>query len=295
MFKAVGRDHRRRDDDLPQVRLPPRRATRRPRSPGSTWPPARSARACRSRSASRWPARTWTSCPYHVWIALRRLRARRGLDLGGPRQGRPTTSCPTSPPSSTSTGSASAARPSSAGTSTSTAAASRRSAASPIVIDGHDVTAIDRAFGTALSNDRQADRDHRQDHQGQGLLGDREQGRLARQGAAAGHGRAGDQGARRHPQPQGQDRASPRPSPRARRSAPDGGRRPAHLQEGRQGRHPQGVRRRAARARRDPRGRGDGRRGLELDPRRRVREGLSRTASSRSTSPSSSWSRRRWA
>ena len=34
-----------------------------------------------------------------------------------------------------------------------------------------------------------ADADHRQDDQGQGLPGDREQERLARQGAAAGHGR----------------------------------------------------------------------------------------------------------
>ena len=43
-----------------------------------------------------------------------------------------------------------------------------------------------------------------------------------------------------------------------------------------------------------PAGRGRaGRRGVQLDPRRRVQEGLSRTASSRCSSPSSSWSRRR--
>ena len=53
----------------------------------------------------------------------------------------------------------------------------------------------------------------------------------------------------------------------------------------------QGVRRRAARARQGPRRRRRARRrGLELDLRGRVREGASRSATSRCTSPSSSWS-----
>ena len=57
------RDQRRGAADLPQVRQPPRRATRRPSSPGWTSPPAPWARACPSASASRWRASTSTSSP----------------------------------------------------------------------------------------------------------------------------------------------------------------------------------------------------------------------------------------
>ena len=67
ILKAAGRDRRRRAADVPQAQLaaggPPHPArSRRP-----TWRRARSARACRSPSASRWRAATSTSCPYRVW------------------------------------------------------------------------------------------------------------------------------------------------------------------------------------------------------------------------------------
>ena len=52
-----------------------------------------------------------------------------------------------------------------------------------IVIDGHDVEAIDRAYAEALEVDRQAGRDRREDDQGQGRAAGRGQERLARQGA----------------------------------------------------------------------------------------------------------------
>ena len=67
----------------------------------------------------------------------------------------------------------------------------------PIVIDGHDLHEIDDAFTSARADGDRPDRDHRPHHQGQGLQGDREQGRLARQGAASGSRREGDRRAGR--------------------------------------------------------------------------------------------------
>ena len=65
-----------------------------------------------------------------------------------------------------------------------------------IEIDGHDVEQIDAAYREAGVHDREADRDRREDAQGQGVLEGRGPGRLARQGGRRGGGR----GARRHPE-----------------------------------------------------------------------------------------------
>ena len=103
-----------------------------------------------------------------------------------------------------------------------------------------------------------AHRDPGQDHQGQGLLRGREQGWLARQAVPAGDGRAGDRRARRGAQP-----GAARPGAGAGRAGPGArqaddprpGARPAGQAERgasgvrgrREGRHQEGLRRRAGR------------------------------------------------
>ena len=67
-----------------------------------------------------------------------------------------------------------------------------------IEIDGHDVEAIDRAFGEAAAQQEPADGDRRAHAQGQGRQGGRGQAGLARQGARPPRG--GDRGARRRAQ-----------------------------------------------------------------------------------------------
>ena len=119
-----------------------------------------------------------------------------------------------------------------------------------------------------------------------------EQGRLARQGARR---RAGEEGHRRAGRRAPSHRARPPSRRRRQPAAPAAGAaaEAADLRGRQQGGDAQGVRRRAGRPGRAPARRGRaGRRGLQLHPRRRVQEGLSRTASSRCSSPSSSWSAR---
>ena len=71
-----------------------------------------------------------------------------------------------------------------------------------LTVDGHDLAAIDQAMTAAAGHvGRPAHGDPGQDHQGQGVLRGREQGRLARQAAPARHGRAGDRRTRRRAQP----------------------------------------------------------------------------------------------
>ncbi len=70
-----------------------------------------------------------------------------------------------------------------------------------LVIDGHDLNAIDHALSTAADGHhrRPADGHPGQDGQGARLLRGRGQPRLARQAVPAGHGRAGHRPARRRP------------------------------------------------------------------------------------------------
>ena len=89
-----------------------------------------------------------------------------------------------------------------------------------IVIDGHDLTEIDEALSSARSGERPAERRDRPHHQGQGVQGDREQGRLARQGAASRAGREGDRGAGRQSATCASTSAHPRPSNQPRRTPP---------------------------------------------------------------------------
>ena len=115
-----------------------------------------------------------------------------------------------------------------------------------IVIDGHDLGEIDKAFARAAGSGP-AHRDPGPHPQGPRVLRGRGPRGLARQAAARGDGRAGHRRARRRTPPDGH-RAAAR-----RRVAPGLAQRrgePAPLRAGRQGRHPAGVRPGAGRGRR---------------------------------------------
>ena len=276
MFKAAGAIT---DQELltpPQVRQPAPGPSQ-PARPAATWtwPPARSARACPSASA--WPstASTSTSLPYRVWVVLGDSECAEGsiweafdkasyykldnliaiLDMN--RLGQR---------GETDLGWNSAAY----------AARARAFGWHAIELDGHDLTAIDKAYAEALKHEGQADRPRRQDGQGQRRLVRRQQGRLARQG---------------HERPTRPSRPSPSwaangtsssSSPQPEKRRPEGpptatAVEAAVLPARRQGGDAQGLRRRPRRPRRRPARRGGaGRRGVQLDARRRVQEGVSR-------------------
>ena len=201
---------------LPQARQPARRATPRPGGcRGWRRPPARSARGCPSASASRWPGSGWTAPATGCGCCAATAnwpRARCGRPPSTPG----TSTSTTSPRSSTSTGSASAAPPGTGTTWTPTPAASQAFGWHTIEIDGHDVDAVDRAYGEAASTSGPAHRDPRPHPQGQGRRGRRGPRGPARQ-AAAGR-RGGDRRTRRRPRPARRGPAAARRPDAARRA-----------------------------------------------------------------------------
>ena len=296
MYKAVGAiDDEELIDDVPQVRDAPRRATRRRPCPGSTWRPARSARACPTASASRWPASGSTSSATASGCSAATARWPRA------RSGRRSTRRPTTS-STTSSAIVDVNRLGPARTDRARVGhgglrggASRRSAAAPWSIDGHDLEADRRRVsrrgarrrlptvilartsraracprwrtspaGTASRSERTSPRRPCAE------LGGVSERRVADAAAAVAAG-----GGRR--------RGSAAPS-----SLPE-------LRDGHEGRDPRGLRRRARGARRPAGGRRHRRRGGQLDLHGEVPRRPTPSASSRCTSPSSRWSAPPWA
>ena len=129
------------------------RAIRCPSCPGSTSPPDRSARDSRSASGWRSPASSLNRLPFRVWVICGDSEMAEGSMWEAAEHG-PSTSSTTSRRSSTSTGSASAARRCTAGTSRRTRVGSRRSAGMRSRSTATTSTAIDAAYREAEGTSR---------------------------------------------------------------------------------------------------------------------------------------------
>ena len=142
-----------------QVRLAGWRATPPPCCRGSTWPPARSARACRSASAWPWPASTSTSCRTGSGCCAATARWPRGRS--GRRSTRPPIYHLDNLTAIVDVNRLGQRGPTELrlGPATRTPGGSRRSAGTPIDIDGHDLGEIDEAFSEAWRTSGPAHRD----------------------------------------------------------------------------------------------------------------------------------------
>ena len=144
-----------------------------------------------------------------------------------------------------------------------------------IELDGHDLGAIDRAYGEALAPKDQPTCLIARTEKGHGVSFVANKERLARQGLQPGAGESGHRRAGRRALAHGPDLQAGEPG--AGRPARCTAAQAARLRGRRQGGDAQGLRRRAGRRRRQPAGGGrTGWRGFQLDLRRRVQEGLPR-------------------
>ena len=226
------------------------RDTRRRSCPGSTWPPARSARDCRRRRPRARRASGWTAPPTRVWVLCGDSEMAEGsiweaFDHAGVRAARQPHRDRRRQP----------ARPArrdrcTAGTSTPTPRAPGRSAGTPIEVDGHDVDAIERAYGEAERTAGKPTAIIARTKKGAGVAAVEDQEGM--------HGKPLTTRTRRSRELGGErDLARARsPSPADAAAAPlRGARRPScpRYEIGRRGRDPRGLRRGAQCARRRPR------------------------------------------